>query len=105
MSGETVNAQLGSDLRYPEFEFTHNIDATNINFYGSDFTTKLNLIRKDVPIYVYCRSGGRSAKAVQKMKALGFDKVYNLLGIVRMKEVNNELLYWMLLLLETRFYY
>ena len=32
MSGRTKNAQLGSDLRYPEFEFTHDMDATNIEF-------------------------------------------------------------------------
>ena len=55
-------------------------DATNIDFYASDFTEKLALIRKDVPIYVYCASGGRSSKTVTKMKDLGFKKVYNLLG-------------------------
>ena len=55
-------------------------NATNVDFYASDFTYKLNLIRKDVPIYVYCRSGGRSEKVVFEMKDLGFHKVYNLLG-------------------------
>tara|TARA_B110000444_G_scaffold79027_1_gene74755 strand:+ start:777 stop:1496 length:720 start_codon:yes stop_codon:yes gene_type:complete len=55
-------------------------DATNIDFYESDFTEKLALIRKDVLIYVYCASGGRSSKTVTKMKDLGFKKVYNLLG-------------------------
>jgi thioredoxin 1 len=58
----------------------HIKDATNLDFYASDFTDKLNLIRKDVPIFVYCRSGGRSAKVVAEMKDLGFQKVYNLLG-------------------------
>jgi|TARA_B110000902_G_scaffold235031_1_gene280071 thioredoxin len=58
----------------------HIEDATNIDFYASDFTAKLDLIRKDVPIYVYCRSGGRSSKTVAKMQELGFHKVYNLLG-------------------------
>lgn len=57
----------------------HIENATNVDFYASDFTDKLNLIRKDVPIYVYCRSGGRSAKVVVEMKDLGFHKVYNLL--------------------------
>ena len=32
MSGRTKNAQLGNDLRRPEFEFTHDMDATNIEF-------------------------------------------------------------------------
>ena len=58
----------------------HIEDATNIDFYASDFTEKLALIRKDVPIYVYCASGGRSSKTVTKMKDLGIKKVYNLLG-------------------------
>jgi thioredoxin len=55
-------------------------DATNIDFYASDFISKLDLIRKDVPIYVYCLSGGRSSNAVARMQELGFKKVYNLLG-------------------------
>ena len=55
-------------------------DATNIDFYASDFTSKLDLIRKDVPVYVYCASGGRSYKTVAKMKELGFKKVFNLKG-------------------------
>tara|TARA_B100000767_G_C19746871_1_gene528947 strand:+ start:1348 stop:2073 length:726 start_codon:yes stop_codon:yes gene_type:complete len=58
----------------------HIEDATNIDFYDSDFDAKLDLIRRDIPIYVYCRSGGRSSKTAHKMKELGFDKVYNLLG-------------------------
>ena len=58
----------------------HIEDATNIDFYASDLTSKLNLLRKDSPVYVYCASGGRSSKAVAKMKDLGFNKVFNLIG-------------------------
>jgi hypothetical protein len=47
MSGETVNAQLGSDLRYPEFEFTHNIDATNINFDAYPFSYGLSFLQSN----------------------------------------------------------
>jgi len=67
----------------------HIRNAINIDFYASDFTAKLNLIRKDVPIFVYCRSGNRSAKAAQKMKELGFDKVFNLLGGFNEWKLNN----------------
>ena len=67
----------------------HIEDATNIDFYASDFASKLNLIRKDVPIYVYCMSGGRSSKTTHKMKELGFDKVYNLLGGFSEWKLNN----------------
>ena len=63
-----------------EFSSGHIIDATNIDYYANDFIDKLNIVRKDVAIYVYCRSGGRSSSAANKMEKLGFTKVYNLLG-------------------------
>jgi len=63
-----------------EFSSGHIIDATNIDYYSKDFLDKLNIVRKDVPIYVYCRSGGRSSSAAGKMEKLGFTKVYNMLG-------------------------
>ena len=63
-----------------EFNSGHIIDATNIDFYSEDFTEKLKIVRKDVPIYVYCRSGGSSSSAANKMEKLGFTKVYNMLG-------------------------
>ena len=63
-----------------EFNSGHIIDATNIDFSSDDFTDKLKIVRKDIPIYVYCRSGGRSSSAADKMEKLGFTEVYNLLG-------------------------
>ena len=63
-----------------EFNSGHIKDATNIDFYADDFESKLKIVRKDVPIYVYCRSGGRSSSAAKKMEKLGFSEVYNLLG-------------------------
>ena len=58
----------------------HIQESVNIDFYAGDFTDKLRILRKDVPIYVYCRSGGRSFSAAKKMQGLGFVKVYNLSG-------------------------
>ena len=63
--------------------------ATNIDFYDLYFTSKLDLISRDVPIYVYCRSGGRSSRAALKMQELGFNKVYNLLGGIGDWKSNN----------------
>lgn len=54
--------------------------ASVINIYDEDFERKLNLMRKDQPIYVYCRSGGRSSQAAKIMSENGFSEVYNLLG-------------------------
>ena len=55
-------------------------DASFIDFYDKEFTNKVKLMQKDKPIYVYCRSGGRSAKAAEILKQNGFKEVYNLLG-------------------------
>tara|TARA_B110000196_G_C21075006_1_gene629445 strand:+ start:167 stop:871 length:705 start_codon:yes stop_codon:yes gene_type:complete len=63
-----------------EFNSGHIKDATNIDFYADDFIDKLKIVRKDIPIYVYCRSGGRSSSSASKMEKLGFTKVYNLVG-------------------------
>jgi rhodanese-related sulfurtransferase len=63
-----------------EFSSGHIKDATNIDFYADDFMDKLKIVRKDVPIYVYCRSGGRSSASASKMEELGFTKIYNLAG-------------------------
>ena len=41
---------------------------------------KLGELPKDAEIVVYCRSGARSANAVQFLRQKGYDKVYNLAG-------------------------
>ena len=33
---------------------------------------------KDTPIYLYCKSGGRSALAAESLQRLGFEKVFSL---------------------------
>ncbi len=69
------------DVRTPqEFHSGHIKDATNIDFYEGGFIDKLQMVRKDLPILVYCRSGGRSSSAARKMEELGFTRVYNLVG-------------------------
>ena len=80
-----INSNKGNsiiiDVRTKEeFVSGHISDATNIDYYGSDFKEKLDLVKKDVPILVYCRSGGRSSRAANIMQSLGFTKVYNLSG-------------------------
>ncbi len=41
---------------------------------------KLGELPKGAEIVVYCRSGARSANAVQFLRQKGYDKVYNLAG-------------------------
>ncbi|WP_299462371.1 rhodanese-like domain-containing protein [uncultured Microscilla sp.] len=54
--------------------------ATNIDFYKPDFDDQVAKLDKSRPVYVYCAVGGRSGKAMKKMKAAGFKEVYNLDG-------------------------
>jgi rhodanese-related sulfurtransferase len=35
---------------------------------------------KEIPIYLYCRSGGRSNKAARQLISLGFKEIYDLQG-------------------------
>lgn len=37
---------------------------------------------KDTPLYVYCRSGARSARASEALKQMGYQKVKNIGGIL-----------------------
>ena len=53
-----------------EFVSGHISDATNIDYYSCDFKEKLDLVKKDVSILVYCRSGGIGA-----WKDSGFDVI------------------------------
>lgn len=69
------------DVRTPEEVAGGTIpNASIINFYDEDFVDKINLMNKDKEIYVYCRSGGRSAKAADLLLKNGFKNVYNLDG-------------------------
>lgn len=69
------------DVRKPEeFSSGHLENAVNMNFYDDDFEDQIKTLDKSKDVYLYCRSGGRSGKAAQKLEALGFTKVYDLEG-------------------------
>lgn len=47
----------------------------------SSFSAHLDKIREDIPVVIHCRSGARSAQAIQFLiKERGFDNLYNLAG-------------------------
>lgn len=69
------------DVRTPEEYAQGHIDnSLNVNWFDSDFAKQVEGIDKDETIYVYCKVGGRSAKAQQKLKSLGYNNVVNLEG-------------------------
>ena len=76
----TTNPQL-LDVRTPEeFAVEHIDNAANVNWHGDDFETKADKYDKTKPIFVYCKVGGRSAQAANKLSELGFTEIYNLEG-------------------------
>lgn len=69
------------DVRTPEEMSDGKIEGSiNINFYDSDFRDQVAKLDRNIPVYVYCRSGGRSQKAMAVLKELGFSVVYELQG-------------------------
>lgn len=81
------------DIRRPEeFADGHLTNALNIDFYDSNFITLMKAeLDAEKPVYIYCRSGGRSGKAATQLSALGY-KIYDLKGgILDWKAQNYEL--------------
>lgn len=79
------------DVRTPEeFAGGHLKDAQNINIYDQDFAAQLEKLDKSKPVFVYCKGGGRSAKAAEQMNSMGFKTVFDMSGGM-MAWVNNNL--------------
>lgn len=72
-----------------EYQQGHIEDATNIDYYGDDFDEQIDKLPKDKTYMVYCRSGGRSAKAMKIMQDKGF-AVYNVEGGITAWKENGE---------------
>jgi len=54
--------------------------AVQIDFYSDEFGSEIEKLDKNKAVFVYCAVGGRSGKAMNKMKKMGFKEVYNLSG-------------------------
>lgn len=63
-----------------EFNEGHLKSAQNICVTDSDFAENISKLDKNQPIYLYCRSGKRSAAAAKIMKDLGFKEIYDMDG-------------------------
>lgn len=69
------------DVRTPEeFKEGHIKGAKNIDFFSEDFMTQFETLDKTEPVYIYCRSGNRSAKAAKKLSEAGFKMIIDLQG-------------------------
>jgi rhodanese-related sulfurtransferase len=99
-TSETANNQIAQDLNAEDFKSKIESNkgvvldvrtadevaegkiegAINIDYYSDSFKDEVAKLDKNEPVYVYCRSGGRSSKSMAILKDMGFTEVYNLLG-------------------------
>ena len=78
---KSINNPQLIDVRTPdEFASEHIENAVNINWNGDNFIEKISKYDKSKPIFVYCKVGGRSQQAANKLAELGFKEIYNLEG-------------------------
>lgn len=69
------------DVRTPqEFAEGHLPGAVNLDVSAPDFVQQVQSLDPQAPYAVYCRSGNRSAVAVDTMNQLGFTAAYHLGG-------------------------
>jgi molybdopterin/thiamine biosynthesis adenylyltransferase/rhodanese-related sulfurtransferase len=76
--------QLGSphfllDVREPDEFATASIDGA-VLIPLAEVVNRANEVPRNVPVYVHCKLGGRSAKAVATLQGIGFTNVTNVSG-------------------------
>jgi len=75
----TYDRSIILDVRTPEeFAAGHLDGAILVDIKDPSFDTKLAALDPSVSYVVYCRSGNRSAQAVERMKAAGFSDLTDL---------------------------
>lgn len=77
---QTPNAQI-IDVRTPqEFSSYHLDNAINIDWLGTSFEKEVAKLDPKKPVFIYCKAGGRSQSAHEKLNELGFTTVYEMKG-------------------------
>jgi len=72
------------DVRTPQEVASGAIEGNvALDYYGKSFSSELDKLDKNAPIFIYCAVGGRSGDAMRKMQKMGFKEVYNLSGGIR----------------------
>ena len=77
---KTGEAMLLDVRTPPEYDSGYIKGAVLINYLDDDIDQQLNLMDKTKTYYIYCSQGSRGDKCMDKMKKLGFDRVFNLQG-------------------------
>lgn len=75
------NVQLVDVRTSKEYNAGHIDGAINIDLLDdAAFTEKIMDLDKEKPVYIYCQMGGRSKKASQKLKNMGFKTIFDYSG-------------------------
>lgn len=75
-----TNVQIIDVRTAGEFADGHVKGAENADIQDKDFERIVSELDKDKPVYIYCRSGVRSAKAGKALEEMGFKEIYDLKG-------------------------
>ena len=79
------------DIRTPmEFQQGYIDGAKNINYFDSNFLKEMASYDKTKPLFLYCKSGNRTSMAAAKLKAAGFEQLFELQGGIINWVRNNE---------------
>jgi len=69
------------DVRTPgEWQQGHLEGATRANVQSKEFDKVVATLDPERPVFVYCRSGGRSNMAARRLANKGFTQIYDLQG-------------------------
>lgn len=82
---QTPNAILLDVRTEEEYSETHIDGSTNLPLQKIEMATSI-ITDKNKPLFVYCRSGVRSAKAVAILKRMGYTNVNDIGGILDYRE-------------------
>lgn len=78
---ESTTDKVLLDVRTPEeYAEGHLAGSLNIDWNGDAFDAGVAKLDKSKPVFVYCRSGRRSAAAASAMRQMGFKQVYEMKG-------------------------
>jgi rhodanese-related sulfurtransferase len=88
----------GVDFQLIDVREEHEFDMCNLEgdlIPLGNLLTEIEKIRKDVPVIVHCRSGSRSAAAINELeKRFGYENLYNLKGgiMAYSKEIDSSII-------------
>ncbi len=69
------------DIRTPQEYADDQIDnAVSLDFYSSNFEKKLEELDKNLPYFIYCRTGSNTKVVLETMQKAGFKEVFGLKG-------------------------